>query len=426
MTIGILAVGSQGDVQPMAALGVGLVRQGRRVRLMTHASFEGLANLCGLEFFKLAGDPLDIVRGPEGQAWLGSGGNSLLFLHRFARIARSLIDELLEDALTGGRGCDGLVYSLPLAPIGFTVAEVLGIPGIPASLYPIHPTSEFPSVLATRLPVRGPGINRLSGSLVVTAYCKLIRSIHGEWRRKAGLPRFPNLLSAFDRLEIPYLYGYSPSVIPTPSDWKGREVVCGYWFLPPRDDWRPPKELLDFLDGGSPPVYVGFGSMAVSDAEAVTSAVVEALRRTAQRAILSTGWGGLAGGRLPENIMPLSGYVPHEWLFPRVSAVVHHGGAGTTATALRVGVPSVVVPFFADQFFWGATVKHLGVGSQPLPRKLLTAERLEVALREVLDKPDVAQRALHLSRSIGREDGVTAGAEAIGRYLCKTARRTSA
>jgi sterol 3beta-glucosyltransferase len=417
MTIGIVAVGSQGDVQPLAALGSGLVRRGHNVRLITHETFRELARYCDLGFSAIPGDPLDIVRGSHGQAWLESAGSTVRFFRHFARIARSTIDELTDQALEHSRGCDALIYGLPLAPIGYTIAEVLDIPAVPTSLYPVRPTSEFPSVLAARLPLRGALVNRVSGTVVVAAFIATIRNLHGSWRRRAGLSPFPNLLRHVERHRIPYLYGYSPSVVPTPHDWGAQHVVCGYWFLPSRDEWKPSKELASFVSTDPPPVYVGFGSMASGDAETVTSAVVEALTRTGQRGVLATGWGGLGGDRLPDGIMQVRNFVPHEWLFPRVSVVVHHGGAGTTATALRVGVPSVVVPFFADQFFWGETVHRLGVGSHPVPRREFTADRFVTALQEVLGDNSVTDRARTIARRIALEDGVTTGADVLDEYL---------
>lgn len=425
MKVAIIAVGSQGDVQPLAALGVGLLRIGHAVKLVTHAAFEELACGLGLDFAPLAGNPLEIVQGEVGQEWVASGASSLLFLRRFGRVAAEMIDAITHGALEAARGSDAVVYGLPLVPIGFTVAELLGVPGIPTSLYPVHPTGEFPPVLATRLRPRCAPVNRLSEVLIVAVYTSLVRRLHGAWRRRQGLERLPNLLAHFEHAAVPYLYGYSPSAIPTPADWKGRGTVCGYWFPPSREGWRSPARLEEFLAAGEPPVYVGFGSMPNGDAPAVTAIVAEALRRTGRRGILSLGWGGLKDQGLPDTILPVTGFVPHEWLFPRVSLVVHHGGAGTTAMAFRIGVPQVVIPFFADQFFWAQTVHRLGVGSRPLFRRRLSVDRLEGAIREALGVSEVADRARMLARQIQAEDGVAAGAAAIDAYLRNTTRRTS-
>jgi UDP:flavonoid glycosyltransferase YjiC (YdhE family) len=187
--------------------------------------------------------------------------------------------------------------------------------------------------------------------------------------------------------------------------------VTGYWFLEPRDEWTPPPALEAFLEAGSPPVYVGFGSMSSRDPEETADLVMEALARTGQRAVLLSGWSGLQKTDVPDSMFMLEP-VPFAWLFPRVAAVVHHGGAGTTAAGLRAGVPSVVIPFFGDQFFWGACVTRLGAGPEPVPRKKLTAERLANAIQQAVSDPTVAERAADVGAKIRAEDGV-AGAVAV-------------
>src|SRR5262249_31336952 len=189
-----------------------------------------------------------------------------------------------------------------------------------------------------------------------------------EWRRELlHLPPLSGgpLARQLDDRRLPILYGYSPAVLPKPPDWDERTHVTGYWFLDHLPDWRPPEGLVDFLRVGPPPVSVGFGSMRSQHPEAVTELVVEALARAGQRGILLTGWGGLRGIDRPERVFTVEA-VPHDWLFPQVRAAVHHGGAGTAAAALRAGIPSVVVPFFGDQSFWGRRVAALGAGTKPI------------------------------------------------------------
>jgi len=204
---------------------------------------------------------------------------------------------------------------------------------------------------------------------------------------------------------MPILYGFSPSVIPAPSDWNGDTHITGYWFVDEADDWQPPSALLDFLQSGSPPVYIGFGSMSNRNSEQTADLVIQALALTNQRAILLSGWGGLQKTNMPDSIFMIDA-IPHSWLFPRVSAVVHHGGASTTAAGLKAGVPSVVIPFFGDQPFWGQRVADLGVGSKPIPRKRLTAERLANAIQEVVTNEDLRQRAAKLGKQIQTENGI--------------------
>ncbi len=193
------------------------------------------------------------------------------------------------------------------------------------------------------------------------------RSLLGPWHKQLGLGRLPLLppLAGIERAGIPFLYGYSPSVIARPSNWPESRAVCGSWFLN-GDGTRPPDtRLTAFLEAGPPPIFVGFGSMASGDSGRLTSIIIEAIQRTGQRALLSSGWGRFQADRLAASVLPI-GFVAHDWLFPRVSMAIHHGGAGTTAAVLKAGIPSIVVPFFADQFFWGERYVRSGLALRPL------------------------------------------------------------
>jgi UDP:flavonoid glycosyltransferase YjiC (YdhE family) len=208
------------------------------------------------------------------------------------------------------------------------------------------------------------------------------------------------------------LYGYSPAVIPKPSDWNGQAHVTGYWFLDPVDDWTPPADLGEFLQAGAPPIFIGFGSMSTSNPAATTQLIVQALARTPQRAVLLSGWGGLHASDLPDTIYLLES-APFAWLFPRMAAVVHHGGAGTTSAGLRAGVPSIVIPFFADQPFWGRRVADLGVGPAPIPFKQLTPDRLARAIESAVTDQAMQQRATELGSTIRAEDGIAQAVRVI-------------
>jgi UDP:flavonoid glycosyltransferase YjiC (YdhE family) len=218
------------------------------------------------------------------------------------------------------------------------------------------------------------------------------------------------------RQRYPILYGFSPTVVPKPADWGERIHVTGYWFLERPSDWQPPADVADFIRSGPPPVYVGFGSMGNRDPREVTEIVLDALDRCRQRGVILTGWGGLSRADLPDNVFGIES-MPFDWLFPRMSAVVHHGGAGTTSAGLRAGVPSVIVPFFADQPFWAERVCRLGVGPGPVHRKRLTAERLARAISIAVNDSRMRDRAGEIGERIRGEDGVAAAVHFIDRYL---------
>ena len=214
------------------------------------------------------------------------------------------------------------------------------------------------------------------------------------------------------------LYGWSPSVLPQPPDWGRWLHVTGYWFLERLGEWKPPRELADFLDSGPPPVYVGFGSMNKTDPEQLTDIVLRALERTDRRGVLVTGWGGISNSASPDTVFAVE-EVPHDWLFERVEAAVHHGGAGTTAASLRAGIPTIVVPFFADQPFWGRRVAELGVGPEPIPRRSLTVERLTSAIRQATSDRDMKSRAAALGQRIRAETGIERAVEAFDLHTRK-------
>ena len=203
----------------------------------------------------------------------------------------------------------------------------------------------------------------------------------------------------------PLIYGYSPVVLPRPLDWSGNQHISGYWFLDTAKDYQPEKTVLDFLANGPPPVYIGFGSMVDHKREKVTQIVIHALRETNQRGILLGGWSRLVSGDLPDFIFRIDA-VPHDWLFPKMAAVVHHGGAGTTAAGLRAGVPSVIVPTFGDQFFWGWRVHELGAGPKPIPRNKMTVANLTRAIQQAIDNDDIKNKASLIGQQIRAENGV--------------------
>jgi sterol 3beta-glucosyltransferase len=216
------------------------------------------------------------------------------------------------------------------------------------------------------------------------------------------------------------LYAYSPHVAPRPSDWPAHHQVTGYWFLPPPVGWQPPEELRAFLAAGPPPVYIGFGSMLMREAQKTTARVTEALNRTGQRAIFAAGWGALDEAVHQSEQVFFVKDVPHHWLFPQMSAIVHHGGAGTTGAALRSGIPSIVVPFGFDQPFWGQRVAALGVGPRPLPHARLTADGLAGAIERALHDTHMRERAAQLGGQIQREQGAAQAIDHIHRALRRT------
>lgn len=411
----IIASGSRGDVEPYIALGKGLMAAGHPVRLVTHENFEDLVSSHGLEFWPIKGNVQDIAQTTEMRDRI-EGGNFLRLMAQMAKEAQSGALRLAKGGLDACKGVDLVAAGMGGLYTGIALAEKLNLPFLQAHLVPFTPTRDFPSVLVPNLPtwLRG-SLNRVSHRLTRQIIWQGFRSADRLARRKVlDLPQAPfwGPYNSNRTRDLPTLYGFSPSVVPTPSDWGNRVHVTGYWFLDSADSWSPPSKLVDFLHDGSPPVYIGFGSMSSRNPEEMTRLVVDALRLNNQRAVLLSGWSGLSIGDLPESVFMIDS-IPHSWLFPRVAAVVHHGGAGTTAAGLRAGVPSIVVPFFGDQPFWGKRVAELGVGPEPIPRKSLTVERLARAIQQAVTDNEMHQRAASLGSKIQAESGIAQAVEVI-------------
>jgi UDP:flavonoid glycosyltransferase YjiC (YdhE family) len=408
MRIAIVASGSRGDVQPYIALGKGLKEAGHVVRLVTHQDFDLLVNSSGLEFWPIKGKVQDIAQSQEMRALL-ERGNFLAIMSQMAKEAQRGALVLAEAALAACRGVELVLGGIGGLFVGVSVAEKLGLPFLQAYYIPFTPTRAYPSFLFHRLPswLGGP-FNRLSYHLVRQVMWQGFRSADKLARKKVlGLPAasFWGPYTSDSTRHCPILYGFSPSVIPPAPDWDDTTHVTGYWFLDPPADWAPPPALVEFLQAGPPPVYIGFGSMSNRNPEETTDIILRALARAKQRGIILSGWSGLHKTDLPDSVFMLDS-VPFSWLFPRVAAVVHHGGTGTTAAGLRAGVPSIVTPFFGDQFFWGQRVAELGAGPEPVPHKKLTVERLASAIQIVLSDRAIRQRAAELGKKIQAEDGV--------------------
>lgn len=405
MNVLILTMGTRGDVQPYVALGAGFRSAGHNVTVATLEAFAPFVAEAGLAFRPLRGEFLELMQTPSGKAAMAGKGGYLALLRQVGPMLRSVLD----DAWAAADGAE-LVLFHPKAMAGYSIAEKRGIPGILALPLPLYsPTAAFPSPI---LPVAslGPALNRLSHRLMLSLSTASVRGIVNRWRRAVlGLGPVRDELTLHGR-PLLRLYGYSPAVLPTPTDWDERSIATGYWFLERPADWRPPEALQSFLRAGPPPVYVGFGSMPAQDAARTTATVLAALERAGQRGVLATGWGGLAAADLPPSVYLLDA-APHDWLFPRMAAVVHHGGAGTTAAGLRAGVPTVICPFFGDQPFWGRRVAALGAGPAPIPQRRLTVEALSAAIQAAVSDPAMRERAAAIGAAIDAEDGVSRAVE---------------
>ena len=409
MRLTVLAVGSRGDVEPYVGLSLGLSAAGHDVRLATHARFRTLVEQRALGFAELGGDPRAVVESEAGQAWLEAGSDPVALWRRFRPLVEESWASAARSSLEACVGAEAVIYSA-LGFAGHHAADALGVPSVAAYLQPITPTRAFPAALApTRRRLPG-ALNLLSHVALAQAFWQLYRSRVNAWRRDAlGLEPVP-FLGPYGRLRRerhPVLYGFSPTVVPKPADWDDWVHVTGYWFTPPPAGWGPPAALLDFLDAGPAPVAIGFGSMRPRRPEELAGTVLAAVRRTRLRAVVQAGWAELGGAGAPDDQIFEVGELPHSWLFERAAALVHHGGAGTTAAGLRAGRPAVVVPFFADQFFWADRVARVGAGPRPVRGSELTPATLARAMRRATDDAALRARAAAVGARVRGEDGVS-------------------
>ncbi|MFD7661728.1 glycosyltransferase [Streptomyces sp. NPDC059788] len=405
MKILITAAGSYGDVAPYTGLGARLREAGHSVALAADASYAQLVRAAGLEFRPLPADPRREQGGaPRGQREL---------MRRAAAFVRELGPGVADAA---AQGADVLLLSATTAPLGRHVAEAMGIPSLDLPLQPNAPTGDFPPVVAGTRSLGRRG-NRAAGRFSLRVVDRLYADGVRDVRARLGLP--PVSARAVRRRRAqnarPVLHGVSPALVPRPADWRpGLELVGNWWPYTAPDAVLPPV-LEDFLAAGPPPVFVGFGSMAAGARDDGTSArlaanVVAALRRAEVRGVIQSGWAGLAGPESGDGILTV-GEVPHALLFPRTAAVVHHAGAGTTAAALRAGVPAVPVPVAADQPFWAARLAAVGAGTDPVPFRALSQEegsagRLADAVARAVREPSYRERAAAIARRVAAEDGV--------------------
>lgn len=429
MRITILTIGARGDVQPYVALGVGLKAAGHDVNFATHANFEELVTRQGLSFAPLPGNCQELFKKEEGVDFLESGQNNVRFVRKsITTMVYPILDELLPASYEACQGTEAII-SMPLAVGSYHVAEKLGVPFCSARTCPATATRAFPSPYTPATLQRFGTYNWISYGLIEQLYWQSMRTSINRWRQKAlDLPPIP--LTARKKgtyLEkMPILYGFSPVVVPPPSDWPDCVHATGYWFLDHDPNWTPSAELINFLESGPPPLYISFGSLTGRNPEALTSLVFEALTRTGKRAVLDVGWGGLGDAKAPDNVFVAeSSKAPHAWIFPRVSAVIHHGGQGTTAAALRAGVPSVTVPSFGELHFWGRRIAQLGAGADPIPKSKLSAERLAEAIQTVTSDRSIRDNAKAVGEKIRAEDGVARAVDLLNAYF-SSARKVAA
>ncbi|EGU76757.1 hypothetical protein FOXB_12733 [Fusarium oxysporum f. sp. conglutinans Fo5176] len=403
LNIAIHVVGSRGDVQPFIPIAQMLSRPpfNHRVRICTHPVFKGFIEGHGIEFFSIGGDPEALmaymVKNPSLLPSLKSVKDGDISKRR--KEMWEIMHGAWRSCIEAGDGMAGPIKAANIqSPKDLFIADA--IIANPPSMAHIHCAAKLDTAVANYLSFMMLELLTWQGlgDLINKLRTQILRldPISPMWGYQ--------LLS---RLRVPHSYLWSKSLIPKPSDWASHINVTGFSFLPLASSYTPPPDLVTFLEKGTPPIYIGFGSIVVEDPQALRNLVFDAVKLANVRAVVSQGWGTLGGEDVgvPENLY-LIGNCPHDWLFQRVSVVVHHGGAGTTAAGIAAGRPTVVVPFFGDQPFWGQMIARAGAGPTPIPFKKMTAESLAASILFALN-PEVKEAAQRLAQTIMQEDGAS-------------------
>lgn len=412
MKILILTFGSTGDVLPYIALGDGLTEKGHEVVICTNSRFENLVVKHGMRYAYMSDDITQLIESEFGRRMIEGLNGAVGFLRAMCSMIGKIGDiqtRIINDSWMAVKTNepDVIVFS-PKSFQARHFAEKIGCKAIAAPLFPQHvPTATRPSLGFPRLGSFN-GYNLYTYKIVRGISQLIAGSYIKKWRINHDLsPAFSGIDICHDTAgnRIPVINGYSKALITPPKDYPENVHTCGFWFLQQAPGWVPPTDLVEFLAQGPAPVYFGFGSMASVRSKRITAIIVEAVTRCGCRAILATGWGGLSPERLPNNIFQISS-APHDWLFPRVSAVVHHGGAGTTAAGLKAGRPTLICPIFADQPLWGEIVFQLGAGVAPISQNKLNVLKLSLAINALLHDHRIKMKALEIAEQLNGEDGI--------------------
>ncbi|MQB44700.1 glycosyltransferase [Rhizobium sp. ICMP 5592] len=414
MKIVIFTIGTEGDVRPLVALALGLRQAGHQVRIATDPSCADLVRENDIDYACLNGDFLAWMR--SDQRTMERGLASFTIMAEARRRLLAMAVDWAEQGRTAAQGADLLIGNGMVYYLAASLGERLGMPVVESQLMPTLPSSTSPPLPLPQWMYRLPGFaNKALGHAARLLVWKTLKPAYNEIVRPAlGLPAYPRFAPFQAQfLNHPRLFGFSPILIEPSASWPEQTRVTGHWYLENREKWRPPEALMQFLESGPPPIYVGFGSMMHHDAAGFTDKVLGAVKMTGKRAVLATGWGGLSEkADFDTSTVFALERAPHDWLLPRMALAVHHAGAGTTAAAARAGIPSVVTPVFGDQPFWAARLEHLGVAPKALPREKLTATSLASAILDA-DAPHMCEAARKLGEKLRAEHGIESAIDAL-------------
>jgi sterol 3beta-glucosyltransferase len=403
MHITISALGTRGDVQPMIALGKGLQAAGHHIQMIAGSNFESWLRGYGFDFLPTL-DMEAVMQSEKGIIWTQRSDNPLKQLQMMRELLHDTGDTMLNPVVEAAQSTDLLLSGFVSEPFIQTVSEKFGVRYVNTTLQPYRSTRSGAASLNPIVPRGDSVLNLLTGLLGQWFIWWVARETTNNLRAKFGLPAHTARSFYQVTRDVPTVFGFSRHVVPPAPEWSENIKVSGYWFLDEDSDWTPSPSLTQFLESGAPPVYIGFGSMSSADPQATLKLILDALQ--GRRGVIASGWGKLdSRSPLPDNAFVLD-KAPHSWLFERVAAVVHHGGAGTTAAGLRAGKPTMIIPHMSDQPYWGRRVYDLGVGVKPVLRHKLTVEALADGITQLTSDRAMCDRAAKLGEAIRAERGV--------------------
>ena len=413
MRFTMISIGSTGDVRPYVILGQELKRRGHEITIASFAPFRDMAADAGLNFYAISGDVTRMMA-----KIMKPGVTGFTYLQHLESAIKSVAPMLVRDLQNACVDAEGIICTY-FGSAAYSIAEKYHIPCVQTQFFPMDYNANVPISSAPGLRL-GKTWNKATYKIGYLMINTLEKRYLTGWRKEQGMrvrkikPRPDYTINGHT---IPVIYAMSPLLLPRPLAWNEHIHMSGFWTPSETESFKPPEDLTAFLNAGDKPVYIGFGSMVSGDMGKTLEIVLAAIEEAGVRAVISRGWGG---GEIhaPKNVF-VADYLPHDWLFDHVAAVVHHGGAGTTAAGLRAGKPTLVIPFGGDQPFWGMRVRAMGCGPKPIRRELLTVEKLVKALRELLDTKSYEVAARELGLRLLQENGTQNAADIIEREVAQ-------
>lgn len=413
----IATTGTRGNVQPYVAIGKELSRRGYRVTVATNEDYRTLVEANSLAFRSVCGSYRELFSSPDALRWIQTSGNPIRFARGFRRLFEPVAEQWINDFDEALDDADAVIVNA-VAIAALSALEPRKIPRVILFTAPAVPSGHLGMTDLPMVPLLTSWAERSISKIVFDQAWSVGKAAQARFLTKHHLsPPAQPLWRENIRRGIGHLHLFSETIVPRPSDWPACAEVTGFCFLDSSRQWQPSSELIDFISVGSPPIYVTYGTQSSIDPDILFDITRNALRSARQRAVIGIDKNKIKGAENTDDILCIND-VPYDWLFPKMSAIVHYGGAGTASAVARAGRPSIVIPFFSDQNFWARRFARLGLSPPPLPKQQLNSTRLSSEIVSLLAKPSYARKASEIGQLIRSEDGVCRAADRIEHYLC--------